>query len=61
MAFDINLPRTPPKDSSVVSWAFWVVRAEAAVACSLAADTASVMAGIARAAAHAFAGTDSSD
>ena len=61
MAFDINLPRTPPKDSSVVSWAFWVARAEAAVACSLAADTASVVASLARAAADAFAGAKPSD
>ena len=48
MAFDINLPPTPPEDSPVRSWALWVVRAQAAVAFSLTADTASVVARFAR-------------
>jgi len=56
VAFDINLPPTPSTDSSLGSWAFWVVRAQAAVACSLAADTASVAARLARAAADVLAG-----
>jgi len=54
MAFDINLPPTPPEGSSARSWAFWVVRAQAAVACSIAADTASLVARVAQAAADAI-------
>ena len=61
MAFDINLPHTPREGSSVGPWVLWVVRAQASVALSLAADTASVVAGIARAAADALAGVDRSE
>ena len=56
MAFDINLPPTPPTGGSVGSWTLWIVRAQAAVALSLAADTASVVARLTRAAADALAG-----
>jgi hypothetical protein len=57
MAFDINLPRTP-SDGSFLSWGLWAVRAPSTVALSLVADTAAVVAGVARAAAGVIAGSD---